>query len=154
MSSKIINQFEEFIVYVETLNNKFTEETWQKPVAPGKWTLKQLICHLWNWDVYSIEQMIPLMKDGAQLPEFLDFDSFNDEAIEKALLFVEFDTLIIQFVETRRAMIKRINEIYDSSIRFTIGKGKRQFSIDSYVKIFVHHDEHHKKQIEAINLVF
>jgi len=151
MSSKMLNQFAEFIVYVESLKSKFTQDAWLNPIAPGKWTLKELICHLWNWDVYSIEKMIPLIKDGAQLPAFVNFDSYNNVAIEKAKLFNDFESLINQFVETRREMIKKIEEIYDPSILFTIGKGKMQISIDSYVKIFVHHDDHHKKQIEEMN---
>jgi len=97
-----------------------------------------------------MEKMIPWMKDGAQLPEFVDHDAHNMVAIEKAKLFHDIESLIHEFALTRREMIRKIEEIYDPGIRFTIGKGKKQHAIDSYAKIFVHHDEHHKKQMELM----
>lgn len=152
MSGKTFIQFEAFIDYVESLKERVAQDSWDKPIAPGKWTLKELLCHLWNWDVYSMERMIPLMKDGAQLPAFEDFDSVNHEAIEKAKSFHGIDDLIHEFAQTRREMIKKLEEIYDPSMRFTIRMEQGDFSIDRYVDIFVHHDGHHKKQIEDLGI--
>lgn len=150
MLSRALQQFEEFIAYVESLSSKVDQAAWSNPIAPGKWTLKELISHLWNWDVYSVEKMIPFMQDGAQLPPFVDLDAYNNTAIEKAKRFPDPEALIHQFAATRREMIQKLEEIYDPSIRFTIGNEEGQLSIDSYVDIFVHHDEHHKRQIEAL----
>lgn len=71
MPSKTIKDFNNFISYVESLRD-LPENFWTKPIAPGKWTLKELVCHLWNWDQYSLDKMIPLMESGAKLPDFVN----------------------------------------------------------------------------------
>lgn len=151
MASKVIQQFGQFRDYVRSLNEGVVDDVvWLEPIAPGKWSLKELLCHLWYWDVYSLERMVPYFEHNAKLPEFMDIDTYNKEAITQASTFTNIDSLVSAFVETRTKMIHTIEKIYDPAIRFTIGKGKRQYSIDSYVKIFVDHDEHHRKQIELL----
>lgn len=147
MSSKTINEFAGFISYVESLQN-LPDKIWIQPIAPGKWTLKELVCHLWNWDHFSLNNMIPLMDDGAKLPEFINIEEHNKAARELAKSFKNVSELIDIFVNTRKEMIQLLEEKYDKSARFTIGNGKRQYSFDSYIGIFTHHDEQHKKQIE------
>lgn len=55
-------------------------------------------------------------------------------------------SLIDEFVLNRRLLIEAISGI-DSNAKFTIGSGKRQFTVDKYLKIFIDHDIHHLKQM-------
>ncbi|MDQ6421770.1 DinB family protein [Paenibacillus sp. LHD-117] len=147
MSSKTINEFSSFISYIESLRN-LPEQYWMLPIAPGKWILKELVCHLWNWDHYSLNVMIPLMEAGAKLPDFVNIEEHNEAAKELAKSFNNAIDLIDVFVKNREEMVQLLIQKYDKTVRFTIGNGKRQYSFDSYVGIFTHHDEHHKTQIE------
>ncbi|XID94908.1 hypothetical protein ACF3MZ_10495 [Paenibacillaceae bacterium WGS1546] len=68
MNNKLLNNFESFIEFVKSID----DITWSKPIAPGKWTVKDVIAHLWNWDVYTLDVMLPRMKNNAELSEFID----------------------------------------------------------------------------------
>lgn len=147
MTSQAIQEFRAFIPYIEGLRS-LEESVWQQPIAPGKWTLKELVCHLWNWDRFSIEVMVPGMAHGANLPAFVDIEEHNQKARELAKDFHNPSELIDAFVRTRSELIERLSDKYDSQMRFTIGGFKRKYSVDSYIEIFTHHDEQHKAQIE------
>lgn len=149
MPSQTIKQFEDFISYIESLG-ELDESYWLQPIAPGKWSLKELVCHLWNWDRYSMDVMIPMMENGAALPDFVDIEQHNLAARELAKTFNSSDELIEAFAETRRVMIQLITDRYDKDARFTIGTEKRKYSIDTYLQIFTHHDLEHKKQIDDL----
>lgn len=143
--SKIIKEFEEFYYYVDSID----EELLLLPIADGKWTVKEVISHLINWDKYSIERMVPYMEDKAKLPEFIDHDTHNLVAVEMAKNYHDSSALKNDFRETRQTLVSKLKDI-ESNISFTIGKGKRKYSIDSYVKIFIHHDKEHQKQINNL----
>jgi uncharacterized damage-inducible protein DinB len=151
MASQAIQEFRAFIPYIEDLR-ALEESVWQQPIAPGKWTLKELVCHLWNWDRFSVDVMVPLMTHGASLPAFVDIEEHNQTARELAKSFNSASELIDAFVQTRTALTEEITKKYDSQVRFTIGGFKRKYSIDSYIEIFTHHDEQHKAQIENMKL--
>ncbi len=147
MTSQAIQEFRAFIPYIEGLRS-LEESVWQQPIAPGKWSLKELVCHLWNWDRFSIDVMVRGMAHGANLPAFVDIEEHNQKAIELAKDFNNASELIDAFVRTRSELIEELSKKYDSRIRFTIGGFKRKYSMDSYIEIFTHHDEQHKAQIE------
>lgn len=118
-----------------------------EPIGEGKWSRKEIIAHLYYWDKFNLEVMVPKMSDGANLPSFPDHDDYNKLAVE-ALEKDTVHTIIQYFVETRNELLQKINNI-PSDIRFTIGKGKRQFSPESFMKMFLKHDAHHIKQING-----
>lgn len=149
MSSPTIQEFKDFIPFIEKMK-ELPLGNWEQPIASGKWTLKELVCHLWHWDRLTLEQMLPLMEAGAKLPAFPNIDKHNEAAKKLAQDFGSGAELVEAFVATRQELLNMLMEKYDQKARFTIGSGKRQYSFDSYVGIFTHHDAHHRKQIEAL----
>ncbi|MFD1607401.1 DinB family protein [Oceanobacillus luteolus] len=101
-----------------------------KPISEGKWTIREIVGHLYYWDKYNLEIMVPKMANGVNLPPFPDHDQHNKEAISY-LRDNTVESIIDAFIETRKELIKRISEIEEDA-RFTIGEGKRQFSCESY----------------------
>ncbi|CAG7659197.1 DinB family protein [Paenibacillus allorhizosphaerae] len=87
------------------------------------------------------------MNQGAVLISFPDHDEHNSEAIQYISAFNTTSSLIDEFVEKRRQLIETISGI-DNDVKFTIGLGKRQFTVEKYLNIFINHDNHHLKQIE------
>lgn len=141
---KTLNQFEKTIdeiIKLKELDNALLNE----PIHEGKWSIREIVGHLYYWDKFNLEQMVPKMIEGAILPEFPDHDQHNKEAIAN-LKNKSVETVINDFANTRRELIKSLLNL-DDEVRFTIGKGKRQFSGESFIKIFVKHDAHHLKQI-------
>lgn len=139
-----INNLEPMIAEVKQLHT-YDESLLTGPIAEGKWSIREIIAHMYYWDLFNANEMVPLMEDGASLPEFPDHDSHNREGLARLEDKSVYD-LVDLFVETRILLMTRL-EAVDPSARFTIGKGKRKFSADSFAKIFIHHDGEHLPQI-------
>ncbi|MCS7458559.1 DinB family protein [Paenibacillus doosanensis] len=116
------------------------------PIKEGKWSIREIIGHLYYWDKFILEQHIPCMAQGANLIAFPDHDFHNNEGIQYISNFKNMVALIDEFVYTRNQLCEAIDSI-KSDIRFTIGSGKRQFTLESYISIFSKHDIHHLEQI-------
>lgn len=145
----MVKQFEGTIDDIQKLKD-VQESQLNEPIAKGKWSIREIVGHLYYWDKYNLEIMIPKMTDGANLPPFPDHDQHNEEAISY-LSGQSVDSIIDAFIETRKELIENISKVGES-VRFTIGKGKRRFSSESFIKIFVKHDIHHLQQInEKLN---
>lgn len=138
-----LERLKEFVASID-------EEIWNKPIAPGKWTVKDIIAHLWHWDVYTLNVMLPQMQDSAVLPEFPDHDEHNAAATELGKTFQDKASLLSIFAETRSLLVNRFRNVDHPHMRFTIGDDDRPYSLDRYLHIFAQHDEHHRKQIEAL----
>jgi len=116
-----------------------------EPINVGKWSIREIVGHLYYWDKFNLEKMVSKMVDGGNLPPFPNHDKHNEEAISY-LKDYSVESIINTFVKTRKELINSISEV-GNEVRFTIGKGKRKFSTESFIKIFVEHDIHHLKQI-------
>ncbi|MFD2045270.1 DinB family protein [Ornithinibacillus salinisoli] len=144
---KTFRQFEKTIEEILKLKDA-SETELGKPISKGKWSIREIVGHLLYWDKYNLEKMVPLMAEGANLPEFPDHDEHNREAIT-FLKDYSVEKIIDHFAMTRRDLLKSITNL-DGDIRFTIGGGKRKFSVESFIKIFLEHDIHHLKQINNL----
>ncbi|MBW8348584.1 DinB family protein [Bacillus sp. IITD106] len=146
---KVLKQFEETIDVILTLK-QVQESLLLEPIREGKWSIREIVGHLYYWDKYNLEKMLPEMADGANLPPFPDHDEYNEEAISY-LKDQPIESIINSFIATRKELIRSISNIGED-VRFTIGKGKRQLSVESFIKIFLKHDIHHLQQInEKLN---
>lgn len=142
--NKTLNQYgktiDEVLKLKETSRTKLCEA-----ISEGKWSIREIVGHLYYWDKFNLEKMVPLMVQDADLPNFPDHDQHNEEAMT-FLKDYSVERIIDKFVVTRKELSERLSSI-DGDIRFTIGGGKRKFSGESFVKISVKHDAHHLKQI-------
>lgn len=146
---KVVKQFEDTLQDIQKIKD-VQESQLNDPISDGKWSIREIIGHLYYWDKFNLEKMVPVMADGANLPQFPDHDQHNEEAITY-LKDHSVEAIIDTFIETRKALIERIS-LVEEDARFTIGSGKRQFSVESFLKIFVEHDIHHLQQIhEKLN---
>ncbi|MGR6542570.1 DinB family protein [Paenibacillus tundrae] len=120
MNKKLLDQFEDFNEFV-----KFIDDiTWEKLISPGKWTVKEVVAHLWNWDTYTLNTMLPNIKDQVKLPGFVDHDTENLKAIKKAKEFKYRESMIKTFIETRTHLVNHLHKVDHSEIRFFIGNDK------------------------------
>ncbi|MFA1820211.1 DinB family protein [Virgibacillus oceani] len=142
--NKTLNEFEKTIGEISKLKNVENDRLLD-PIQEGKWSIREIVGHLYYWDKHNLESMVAKMTDGANLPPFPDHDQQNEEAI--AYLNGEsVNAIINSFIAMRKELIESISKVEDNT-RFTIGKGKRKFSAESFIKIFVKHDVYHLQQI-------
>lgn len=144
---QMVIEFEAYIPFVQSLS-EVSEQHFNEPIAPGKWSLKDNICHLMLWDKYFYEGAIKniVMKEPVTT-KHLDFNAFNANAIEYAKLVTKY-TLIEQFVQVRTKIIEAASSFTDEEFDQEHKDGDRKkFSVRKYLRSFISHDKHHKKQI-------
>lgn len=143
--SKTLLDFEKTIDKVSQLK-EIHSSLLMEPVEEGKWSIRDIVAHLYYWDKFNLEEMVPEMSTGAVLPPFPDHDQHNQQAI---LSVTDYSPhfIIDLFINTRKELADNLSRL-GKDVKLTIGKGKRQFSGESFIKIFVKHDTHHLKQIQ------
>ncbi|GAE33667.1 DinB family protein [Halalkalibacter akibai] len=147
--NKSLSQFEKMTESILELKN-VSEKSLYEPIKQGKWSIIQIVQHLYYWDKFNLEKMVPHFGEGNNLPPFPDHEQHNKEAMSYVKDYSA-SSIIDHFVLTRKRLCEEISKV-DKGVRFTIGEGKRKFSGESFVKIFIKHDAHHLKQInEKLN---
>ena len=147
--NKTLNSFNKIIDEIKNL--KEVEVAYlTEPISKGKWSIREIIGHIYYWDKFNLEVMVPKMIDGEVLPEFPNHDQHNAEGIQY-LSGQSAESIINTFIETRIKLVEDLANIPEKT-RFRIGKGKRQYSAEAFTKIFLNHDLYHLKQInEKLN---
>jgi uncharacterized damage-inducible protein DinB len=147
LSKDMVEEFKLFIPYVEGLRS-LKEDNWNKPISDGKWTLKDIISHIMLWDKYFYEEAIHKVKlEESVTARHLDFNEFNAKAIEYAKT-KSVDDIIQTCIEYRSKIIEDISGLPEEEYLREYKDGdKKKFSIRGYLRAFISHDKHHKKQI-------
>lgn len=114
-----------------------------------KWTLKEMLCHLSQWDKYFYEEAFAKIKNAQPLTAAQhNFDEFNARAIEYAQSITK-RTAIAEFVLYRTKILDIIKELSDEEFAKSYPDGDlSHFSIRGYLQDFIPHDKHHKQQME------
>ncbi|WP_078380613.1 DinB family protein [Sutcliffiella halmapala] len=144
---KAYRSFEENLDFFLSLS-ELSEVDLTNPIAEGKWSTKEIIGHIYYWDKFIIDTMIPNMEKESNLSSFPDHDLYNEKAIPYISKYPTTTALINEFEMTRRALLEKISTL-DQSISFTIGNGKRNYTPESFINMFVKHDLHHIQQIKV-----
>lgn len=147
MNKKNYERFTEIIGQVEVLKN-IERIKWNQPISDGKWSIREIMGHLYFWDKFILETMLPKISDGAHLPKFPDNNMYNQKAIKYIEQYNQHESIINEFIQTRRELADGLNAIPNEA-RFTITADSSIYSIDSFVRMFIEHDAHHLKQINS-----
>lgn len=143
--TKALRQFEDTLDDIRELKH-VQESLLKEPISKGKWSIREIVGHLYYWDKYILKKMVPVMTNSANLPQFPDHNQYNEEAISY-LVDYSVEAVLDAFLETRKNLIESISKVGEH-VRFTIGNGKRQYSRESFINMFVKHDNHHLQQIK------
>lgn len=143
----IFSHHRDYLPWLDSLN-EIPDEVAATPYQDGKWSPKEILMHMAEWDRYTVEERLPQMKEGAEL-EDIPFEPFNERAAEKGrnMAFTE----IIQHATTERRKIHDHLQALDDKEwtgEFTIGG--QPMTILQYFADFVWHDNHHMEQIESV----
>ncbi|WP_249897716.1 DinB family protein [Paenibacillus sp. PK3_47] len=147
-NEQLVLEFHSFIPYVQSIQH-LEDALWEAPVKPGKWSLKEMLCHIMRWDQYFYEEAFAKVKAGQPLTaKHLNFNEFNAKAIEYAQT-VTLQEIIRQLIEYRSKMIDDMTGITDAEFLTTYPDGDgKPFSYRGHLRGFIPHDKHHKKQIQ------
>ncbi|SEB72824.1 DinB family protein [Paenibacillus sp. GP183] len=143
MTNKLFVDYENAILEVLKLK-EIPESSLLKPIQEGKWSVREIIGHLFYWDKFILDHLVPHITNNAVLPPFPDFDLHNQDAIKYIERYNSVVSLIDEFSQTRKQVIEKMFGI-KNNIKFTIGTDN--FTKDSFITVFIEHDTHHFKQI-------
>ncbi|WEK56019.1 MAG: DinB family protein [Candidatus Cohnella colombiensis] len=144
----LIHSFEEWISFTSTLQ-ALDDVTWNSSIEPGKWTIKDIICHIMLWDKYFYEEAIEKIALGERITlKHLDYDEFNSKAIFYARTITA-DELIKKAIDYRKKIVNAILSLSAASLdhNYVDGDG-HNFSVIGYLKDFIGHDQHHLVPIQ------
>lgn len=131
--------------WAEAVLPTIDEARWHTPLGEGKWSLHEVLAHLYYWDRYTLETILPELKPDADL-YFIDVQALNQKAWQFAGTF-DRSLLLELFVATRKRVVESFTELPEPHMIYKLG-GKLA-TVHSYLKIFAGHDLEHKPQFEA-----
>jgi GNAT superfamily N-acetyltransferase len=144
---QLVHTFEQWIGFVQQLGEK-GEQAWRQSLAPGKWSVHEVVAHIALWDDYFFEHAIQQIAAEAALTlVHIDFDKFNAAAREwaQAVTSVELAQHAIRSRERIIGAIRGLSgELYDKLYQDADGQ---PFAVAQYLRDFIWHDEHHCQQI-------
>lgn len=146
-SNEMVQEFKAFIDYVEEIK-VVDEEVWDQPIAEGKWSIKDIMSHIMLWDKYFYEEAIEKINLRQPLTvKHLNFDEFNANAVEYAKTQTR-DAIIDQLIVYRMKIINSVSGLSEDEYLQGYKDGdNKKFTIRGYLRSFISHDKHHKKQI-------
>jgi len=150
MSSKqqILGTHRNYQTWLDSLV-ELTPEQAKSPYASGKWSPNEIIMHLAEWDRFTSENRLPVMKEGAKLERFPAFEEFNARAAARAAEQT-FEETIAYAKSERQRITQKLEELDEREWNNEFQIGDHTLSIISYFTDFWEHDEHHKRQIERV----
>jgi hypothetical protein len=81
MTNKLFKDYEYTIHEVRKLKD-IPEAALLNPIQLGKWSIREIIGHLFYWDKFILEQQVPHFSKNASLPPFNDYELHKQEAIK------------------------------------------------------------------------
>ena len=145
MKEELLKQFQEWTSFLSSIEHA----DWNAPLDEGKWRIHDVVSHIYRWDQYFLEEaIIPISTDSPLTLKHIDFDEFNQKAMEKGKLQSKQEIVELS-LHYRKAIIREIESQDDMKFNkeYSDGDGNK-FVVESYVRDFIWHDRHHMQQIE------
>ncbi|MFD3449806.1 DinB family protein [Microbacteriaceae bacterium 4G12] len=131
-----------FLSYVKTLS----DETFFAPISPGKWSIAAIVTHIRFWDEFMLEQRLPYICEGAQLPKAqLDIQQVNKHAETYAHSGVSKMQLLEEACLYRQKVVAMLQK---KDLRASFSIGDKKMTLEDYVRKEIEHDQHHIEQIK------
>ncbi|GMK48139.1 hypothetical protein PghCCS26_52690 [Paenibacillus glycanilyticus] len=151
--NEILYSFNNFSTWIRSLENT-NEKLWFAPIEEKKWSISEIIAHLFNWDRYLISEILPAVQIGNEI-NFPEYDTFNKRASDYIQSGVSKSKLIDETIATRNLLVKLLHEMTIERLnrRLTVNgvtncpSTGAPYSLIYIIKEFADHDTHHKQQI-------
>ncbi|MFT4416405.1 DinB family protein [Fredinandcohnia humi] len=150
----IISSFKEYSSWIDTLKN-VDDHIWKTPIAADKWSVREIIAHITNWDKYLLSDILPSIRRGEKI-SFPEFEPFNKIASDYAKSGVTKQDILNEAKDTRELLVKELNELPFETVTKHILVNEvthcphtgTPYSLLYVVQEFIDHDRHHQKQVQ------
>ncbi|PRO67111.1 DinB family protein [Alkalicoccus urumqiensis] len=114
------------------------------PMRAGKWSIRQTAGHLYYWDRFILESILPAAREGKRVPPFPQADIYNRAALA-ALEGRRTERILNEWQSVRNTLIEELRELPETT-RFLVPDRGEWGAVDIAV-LLADHDAHHEAQI-------
>jgi hypothetical protein len=146
---KLIVELETYIAFLES-QRQTDPEVWFTPLAPGKWSIHDIVAHIMMWDRHFLSERMRGIEAGHMvlLQEQDDYQTFNDRAVAVGRRMSK-EQLIDEATRSRSELVNHVRRLDRSAFGQGAASGNGMSLIAFLQQMFVDHDKHHMEQIEG-----
>ena len=144
---EIINNLKKYMEWADSLQS-LSEEQANTPYQERKWSPKEILMHMAEWDRFTLEHRLQRMGESEKL-EDVAWGPFNEQAAKLAKEH-SFDEVIELAKGHRQQIIDWLEDVDEAEWTKPFNIGEHVLTLEDYFSDFVWHDSHHKEQIESI----
>jgi len=119
-------------------------------LAPGKWSIHDVISHIMMWDRNFVEKTGPELLAGNPISfeEDIDPQAFNDRAAAYGMT-LDHQKLLDEALHYRAKLLSQLSQLPTEAFEKP-SKAGAQMSLSTFLQqMFISHDRHHMTQIET-----
>jgi uncharacterized damage-inducible protein DinB len=119
-------------------------------MAPGKWSIRDLISHIMMWDRNFVEKTGPglLARAPVSLEEDMDPQAFNDRAVAYGRT-LDHHKLLDEALHYRSELLSQLSQLPTEAFDKPSRAHDRMSLTTFFQQMFTSHDDHHMTQVEA-----
>ncbi|MDN4608838.1 DinB family protein [Sporosarcina highlanderae] len=106
--SEVIKDLAKYKDWVDSLQ-LLSEQQANTPYQEGKWSPKEIVMHMAEWDRFTCEERLPEMQEGNVLKD-VPFEPFNEEAARLAN-GKTFEEILTYAKEQRERILERLQQV-------------------------------------------
>lgn len=144
---ELISNLKKYEEWVDSLHS-LTDQQANTPYQEGKWTPKEILMHMAEWDRFTLENRLQRLKESEKL-ENVEWGPFNEQAAQLAKDY-SFDEVIALAKQYRGQIIEWLDGLAEAEWTKPFSIGEHVLTLQDYFSDFVFHDSHHQEQIESI----
>ncbi|AOM83085.1 DinB family protein [Salisediminibacterium beveridgei] len=116
------------------------------PVRAGGWSMRHIIGHIYYWDRFLIETVIPAVKSDIPLRHWPQPDIYNQSALA-SIEGRRANWVAERGIEMRSILLDQLTDL-DMATPINIPYNSKVKSVGQMIELFTAHDAHHIHQIE------
>jgi hypothetical protein len=126
---------------------RLTPALWNQPWAPGKWTLRQILVHVTQWEmIFGIR-----CRCGVGMPNYTVEPLEQDDLMRAESLVVDGPTAFAAFEAVRRMNLALASSLSTAQRRQPVQHPERgRIDVNDLLVTMAGHPVHHLKQLQSV----
>ncbi|MDZ5473021.1 DinB family protein [Bacillus sp. 31A1R] len=149
--NQLLSEFQNLNTFIERLKG-LDETKLEQPLSEGKWSIKEVVAHLYRWDVFLLETALATAKVDKRV-DFPSHSEYNFDS-EKFSKTISLEELLQMTIDKRNQLIDELMKVENLEEPILVQgtthcphTGTR-YSLHYLIREFVDHDVQHIKQME------
>ncbi|MER2030126.1 MAG: DinB family protein [Solibacillus sp.] len=145
--AEIVAHHQNFITFIHSLKS-INEDILRKPIGEGKWSIIEIVGHFYPWDEFVLQQRIPYLFTGEDLPKAPNIDKLNDQSSLHARK-EPFENTLERCIHVRQELLSQLKQLPEDDWLIPIQINQSTLTFYEYLKGLMEHDLHHINQIKS-----